>query len=1438
MTGRVPRPKTCYESCDVVTGYHDEPHFAVLEPYFGYAEQICGCDTPRCEYQHCYDEYHYFFTPSSCYAAASAHAARVGASDYTLTNGPWPDDRDGRPFECSYILHGMPIVERVSDSRCSVRQCRPDEYEYDNVYGTCRHPSFGEAPAGSCGASAGPILSAPGRSVDQIKQESQTLQAWNSLNGIVLPLELKSTHCLTCEHLSNPQDKFQCLWTQLNRLNSLGLSAAARGALEGQLVHHLKLLFETRSDALSIQQRDQVTTLYMSKSTLTSQCGSAWTAPVTASCLVPGYVKETFAMCEKMRFEHVPTTVLPTIFDTCFSTTANYVADLALSSCSSADVDLYREAYLDVSMGILMKYVGRLSTPLGNSEAEDLARSDELHGKLKVIQTWYTPARAQVFPPSVPDDALTIRINELFKHFWNIVYIDAEIGQTITGGTTSEQDAQAEAIRLGILDRGLRAERQVLRATFASASNPAPPLTGDLVLYVMGDALEGVRRRLEDVTLLHDMSCRFMSCTSLRSKTRQLWGLLGSMHDPDALDAELSAISQMLSAERLDEKWVGVFTNIRDRHGIFQSAAKVALGLGNAPYDKDAWFTRSPDALPATATAFTSLLKTARARVAGYDTNALFVLSDAHRLEVGLDAQKQVNINTQVDVQVAAIRARRDAYKFDRKSLVEGLLSQLASQQDLTNISAQTDVLYAQTVNLSKDLDGLRGSQAIDDVRHGGFMKGFELLNAGVASEGRDVVKVERSLSISAAHATYNGLGGVSNLATVVVPSSGLPFKLDAQEGDIVNIQVSGEWSPTCALSQTTGFNGSKVKPVTENLTAAMTGPEGFTVTTAEGNYYAEGIQTVTANGKYENWTASAKVCAGLSFAKPIAVISELLGFSAKAEACGGFDMGDTWNKTDSNTNGEGSESRSTLTLSRGLRAKRTPFPNQPAGSLLLVRTSHQAAPSPSSIPASSILSVQVVRAPNTSVLVDNASDLYFVVNDLSDPSCGTVNPSALTLKVAHLQSEATAARNIFRAMASAEKMLRDDAEMYVAQGRLLPSQAMLLRNTAYNQVYAQCVLDCPAGQSCACSNLSTYSESLRNLFETWLAYDIVAIEREVELVNIERQMRSLNLELKALAKNYTLAQGKSRLLALEPIWALRNLDGSALRGELGKLNDIMTRLVEPVMKLRHHELKMSFVDADKAKLKALTDYNPLSSDLVDLSSKAADAAEMINTHLKNERDRGPTKTVSEIIVSIPRVDKGAFSEFSTVSSEMATAVWSQILAGKDPVITLNPAHIYQPGGGPLVLGCTQSAPIINTMAFYLVHNSSNSYLPFSLSTTFSPEMTFPTTADLYEYSFVRPDYLAPTVQMILGFPEDVLSSLHTYWQNSGTQVATGLSPFSSIHLDLRSFRSRYPNNPDGSLGSTNPLYQADELLIAFRVEPRQEAPGAKLPGVPGCSSN
>jgi hypothetical protein len=125
------------------------------------------------------------------------------------------------------------------------------------------------------------------------------------------------------------------------------------------------------------------------------------------------------------------------------------------------------------------------------------------------------------------------------------------------------------------------------------------------------------------------------------------------------------------------------------------------------------------------------------------------------------------------------------------------------------------------------------------------------------------------------------------------------------------------------------------------------------------------------------------------------------------------------------------------------------------------------------------------------------------------------------------------------------------------------------------------------------------------------------------------------------------------------------------------------------------------------------------------------------------------------------------------------------------------------------------------------------------LIATLSSGLRFPLTTSLSEYQFVDSTYLGPTVQVLGGAsPSTIGDEIEKYWAEPGrlTQTVTGLSPFTDWHLDLTPFRNAYPSDKSDQLATNNPWYQAVELLVAFRVEPRSEAPGKTLPGVSTCA--
>jgi hypothetical protein len=197
---RVPQPKTCYETCQVQTGTRSDNFITPLEKTLVGEQTVCQCDDWRCEAPICWSEYTFSYEPPSCEDAALRHAMDLGAWSSELNNWSYTVNRtipvNQYDIACDYTVNDIPVYDQVSDNRCPERQCRADEYTYENHYKTCRLPAFGQAAAGSCGSGAGPLYSAPGRTVDQLKQEPTVINAWKALNVAEFPVEFENTRCL------------------------------------------------------------------------------------------------------------------------------------------------------------------------------------------------------------------------------------------------------------------------------------------------------------------------------------------------------------------------------------------------------------------------------------------------------------------------------------------------------------------------------------------------------------------------------------------------------------------------------------------------------------------------------------------------------------------------------------------------------------------------------------------------------------------------------------------------------------------------------------------------------------------------------------------------------------------------------------------------------------------------------------------------------------------------------------------------------------------------------------------------------------------------------------------------------------------------------------------------------------------------------------------
>jgi hypothetical protein len=590
-------------------------------------------------------------------------------------------------------------------------------------------------------------------------------------------------------------------------------------------------------------------------------------------------------------------------------------------------------------------------------------------------------------------------------------------------------------------------------------------------------------------------------------------------------------------------------------------------------------------------------------------------------------------------------------------------------------------------------------------------------------------------------------------------------------------------------------------------------------------SFTADSSQTVTSRGIFDNWTRSEKLCAGGGFKFPPGP-EVIFDVHASFDVCMGWEQGNTFSRNQVDTRGDGTETRSSFSFARGIRSPATPFPGEPVGSLLLVQMPlNEVAPARA-------LSVRVLIAPYTSVMVsktpsappDQASDFYLVVND-GNTGCAPRAPDFLHLQVTQLTPAGPASQALADSMAAAIDTIKAESADIVAQGRVLPAQLDQLRRDAYAEVYRRCVYP-------SCTNLAPYAESLKNLFETFIAKQLTHVQREVEMVNIERQLRSVMMDVQVLKdeRQYALAAG--RLSSLIPTWALRELDGLQLRSELRHLGQVLTEWIAPIVYLRHPEVLTSFGPEEIALLDRLTRTSTTAA-LDVVATDVISAARVVESRLRAVRIAAQ-RPIDYVTITIPRPGYTRQTPFRTVDSATAAKFWADVLSAKDPAFTIKPELFYNVN--PYFLPCNYSAPIINSVVFYLFHHPFLNFPRGGLTSTLNPAMRFPLVSGIAQYDFVNATYLGPFVTVLTGSDATrVEEVIRGFWAETGSQTSPGLSPFTDWHFDLEPYRLANPSGVDGQLSPANPWSQAEEFVIAFKVEPRVEAPGQPLPGVLTC---
>ncbi|ACG75094.1 hypothetical protein AnaeK_3885 [Anaeromyxobacter sp. K] len=1267
-----------------------------------------------------------------------------------------------------------------------------------------------------------PQYTGPGLSLAAFNAQVPVLQRTNSSGAV-------NSRCMTGEDLAPlgtaPSDAtVQAKWDALKTRADTLPANTGDANLARKVVQHREQLFELFGERLDPGRQQAAVALYEANPNIAPACAATDTpwAPPTETNPSPDLraLQGRLIMCDRILQRDGRASVAAEAGAAELADEMALVCALTPVRAKSAAAglptrDVYVAKAAQVSVDVMSRGFSWLTTPPGGSEQD--ARRPILQRRAWTLGQWYDGAKANVFPSS---DALWAN--------------SSAVAGAITAGLHSKDRARftasgrTEADLEVFLRSGLASDRELvaaLHSTFVppGGSTAQLPLVTAPALYFISDLARNAVERLDAIAPFHDLGCRYLGCygTPRRSEVVSMYDLVGALDDGAALtqaiatsDSARTSWPAYFGASWSD--WRTTFSLLAAQHGrVIEPAVLDAAGapLGTA-YDP-ALLSNAQTGAAAPLLDLSASLKLGRVRRDNFADTGLLISSGGKALPTGLLASKIAQLDGAVAAAETNLNSQVGAYRSQRNTLVQGLVTEIEGGQRTTALQHRMSEIFNEIYELASDEAGLKVTASMDQARFSDIGALIQELQGTLAAQGTTYTSVPIWVGqpVSGADARYQG--SFAQLEQAALVRGGTPFKMSGLGGDILTMNVAGQWQPSCALQAQNGSLYGVPLATSEpgGMRFARTGPDGYSLTLSGSTF-----NTVSHSfTKSKTWSFRSEVCAGGGWGgsstpsgDPAAGFLSGFSFSVSATACAGYSS----SRTTQDSTGHGNETRNSAAFAYGLRLPHTPFPEFPAGSLLavVVKAGYTA--------RSAIIDAVVVQGPNTTVVLPEAADVYLVVNDLA---CGNAGPDSLSLNIARLRPDSSNVRAMAGAMEAVWADMKAQTDGIIAQGRLLPDQASYFRNEAWYELRTRSGLEPTA-----------FPPVVYNFFQTWIDSKVVQIERAIELTRIRRDMDQLQREAEAYRLDLEAMDRKGRLDRLVPIWALENLNLSNrfLVDGTNELARMVREDLHPMVYLRYPEALQGLVQPDYL---LRTDWSNVSLDVLAQNTIAvtSEVRSKLDSAVWAAQNDPNDATIAWAILRFPNPLNPPFPGLPgrSASDARADALWEAIGTNQPFQFSVFPEDLYQSGATDTLLGCNLVAPAITRMALYvssddatLVNNAPThvNYTDKRVPTVVAQDMLFTTARAPESFVFGNGDWLANRTRLLYGPPISA-----QYWLDSLPSIAfaegpTGVSPFGTFSLD-----------PFGALVMLYP--DASEISVVMQVEARRKGAGQGVNGVGTC---
>lgn len=1023
-----------------------------------------------------------------------------------------------------------------------------------------------------------------------------------------------------------------------------------------------------------------------------------------------------------------------------------------------------------------------------------------------LIGEWYTQTRGEVYKN--PEETKVMSLaqadfleSQITKKFWDRLQETAQEWRETFGEIPAALKAQQisdfkQTEKLfQIFETMLTINRKILNAAhsselaakvFAWKDNETAPGPAPVLAVIIGETLAPFYERVRTLTKIYDVACKLNSCNDSFYENNETVWMLNFFQQV----GQGEFIEEMIFNEG-DIRPLSLFiqTLYRHRVSIKETLDKVneVFGVDNIEtmYTTEEFpfflqpfhrvFAESYDLVK-------NYEATKETRLDGTVKGGFFHGGNVSQINVGFG---KVNMNQHIGA-VKTVNEQMEilsqSFVVQHNQLINQTLSVNASIVTLNELKDQIEIDMNDIISLNGRIDAIREhvnrqNERFDEtVAH--IIENLGSSTETFTKEGGTVTIDMEASSASAGSGTFSDIGRTQ--VTMPVP---------VLKGDMLRMTVEGEYQPSCAVAA--NFGG--------DATGARVGPRGYNLV------YAEGESHVESTSNYRN--AEAYVGTSLSFSVPII---PTLSFSASAGARA--TVGTRHDDIDSNS------TRSDASFDLGLILPGTPFPNMPAGALLLVE---MPLGENNKFKYRSIQTLDRSKA----VIAEHAgtdSEYFLVVNDCFSQA----NNGKLVVNIDQYRSAGVLAQAFIDKVVEGMPKIEESVRGLIDNGVLSQRDLAVLRGVL-------------VGDQTGGLDLSQFTGNIRILLEAFVDAQIAILDSKSQITNMERDLEVKNQRLASLLHRYEDETAQKYLKVSQRNWNLANMDLDFVNTE-GTNRNLYT--LNRIIAILEHNL-VSYLDFkyDEDRKRAIIGNIRLLAKL-NFSSPFDDIALNITTFMRalldslqddlNNRPVTPNMTMGLHIPNPYYVPPAGFPaptyDFPVMDSFRAKKLWDQIYAwkrGKNGAaihFEVKYEDLYNVGG----MACYVEAPIIESTGMYFIPENEGYITDFNNlyrhrnAKMFLDGLSYiPFENNPRQYNFTNDDwrFMDSAVRMAKS-ARDGINQLATEFPPNGnieTGLSSGRSPFGYFQIgDIPAYKYDSPGNVV-SLGET-PLDEVKELFVAY----------------------